>query len=260
MNSNSMPNSFNPFNQMGMAPGFFQGMGGMNEMNSLGNMNMYESGSLYSNTFNNGYYDYYESLSKENNKFSNNKFNNNVGINSNYEGNKNYNHNQQNHSTHNHSQNNVSSNTNNDDDPKSGKYTCRFELLIDNDKDFQVARKLIGSKGCNMKRIVESCAGNEPSEVKLRLRGKGSGFREGPNQQESDEPLHLCVSSKYVEKYQQACQLVQELINSVYDEYKKYCQKTKQTPLPSIYKVIEEGISTRKVHYGRESNSFHKHY
>jgi hypothetical protein len=28
----------------------------------------------------------------------------------------------------------------------SGKYTCRFEMQIENDKDFQVARRLIGAK------------------------------------------------------------------------------------------------------------------
>ncbi len=38
-----------------------------------------------------------------------------------------------------------------EDDKKSnimqnGKYTCRFEIQIENDKDFQVARRLIGSK------------------------------------------------------------------------------------------------------------------
>jgi hypothetical protein len=34
----------------------------------------------------------------------------------------------------------------------SGKYTCRFEIQIENDKEFQVARRLIGAKGCNMKK------------------------------------------------------------------------------------------------------------
>jgi hypothetical protein len=39
----------------------------------------------------------------------------------------------------------------NDDEKKSntmqnGKYTCRFEIQIENDKEFQVARRLIGSK------------------------------------------------------------------------------------------------------------------
>ena len=35
---------------------------------------------------------------------------------------------------------------NEDDKNNGGKYTCRFEIQIDNDKEFQVARRLIGSK------------------------------------------------------------------------------------------------------------------
>ena len=41
--------------------------------------------------------------------------------------------------------------------------------------------------------------------VKLRLRGKGSGFKEGPKQEESKEPLHLCISSRFYDKYKMAC-------------------------------------------------------
>lgn len=45
-----------------------------------------------------------------------------------------------------------------------------------------------------------------PNEIlKLRLRGKGSGYKEGPEQQESDENLHLCVSAKDEVCYQIAC-------------------------------------------------------
>mmetsp|Transcript_9776 Transcript_9776/g.12070 ORF Transcript_9776/g.12070 Transcript_9776/m.12070 type:complete len:101 (-) Transcript_9776:957-1259(-) len=65
----------------------------------------------------------------------------------------------------------------------SAKYTCRYDIQIPNEREFQVARRLIGAKGCNMKRIISQCQKNMPqvSEVvKLRLRGKGSGFKEGP--------------------------------------------------------------------------------
>ena len=54
-----------------------------------------------------------------------------------------------------------------------------------------------------MKKIIQKCSlgldsSINPYEVvKLRLRGKGSGFKEGPRQEESSEPLNLCVSSKY---------------------------------------------------------------
>lgn len=61
--------------------------------------------------------------------------------------------------------------------------------------------------------------------MKLRLRGKGSGFKEGPRQEESKEPLHLCVSSRFYDKYLLACNQLQELLLNVYEEYKKYCEK-----------------------------------
>ena len=57
-----------------------------------------------------------------------------------------------------------------------------------------------------MKHIIEVCSKNAPRGiqndiVKLRLRGKGSGFKEGPRQEESKEPIHLCISSKFYDKY-----------------------------------------------------------
>lgn len=80
----------------------------------------------------------------------------------------------------------TSSDNNEDQDTlQNGKYTCKFEIQIENDAEFQVARRLIGAKGYNMKKIVELCSkdnnGNFLNDsVKLRLRGRGSGYKEGP--------------------------------------------------------------------------------
>jgi len=84
-----------------------------------------------------------------------------------------------------------------------------------------------------MKRIIEVCTKHAPRGiqndiVKLRLRGKGSGFKEGAKQEESSEPLHLCISSRFYEKYVQACSMAQELLLNVYEEYKKHCEKSKR--------------------------------
>ena len=88
-----------------------------------------------------------------------------------------------------------------------------------------------------MKNIVETCKNNSilsiSETVKLRLRGKGSGYKEGPEQKgknlficvESEESLHLCVSSKYQDLYNLACKLVEDLLAQLYDDYKKYCDK-----------------------------------
>lgn len=49
-----------------------------------------------------------------------------------------------------------------------------------------MARRIIGSKGCNMKRIIEESIYNDSKSylndsvnelLKLRLRGKGSGYK-----------------------------------------------------------------------------------
>lgn len=44
--------------------------------------------------------------------------------------------------------------------------------------------------------------------LKLRLRGKGSGYKEGFEQIESNETLHLCVSAKDENAYNFACSRV----------------------------------------------------
>ena len=83
-----------------------------------------------------------------------------------------------------------------------------------------------------MKNIINGCKSgpNDSDSVKLRLRGKGSGYKEGPDNKESDEPLHLCISSKNPEDMKKACLLVDDLLNKVHNDYKDYCQKNNITP------------------------------
>ena len=137
---------------------------------------------------------------------------------------------------------NSSNNTdNNNDDKNFGKYTCKYQILIANDKEFQIAKRLIGSKGCHMKDIINECkiSGSDGESIKLRLRGQGSGHLEGPQKnKESDEPLHLCISSKNLEEMKKACLLVDKLLKKIQDEYIKYCEEKNIMP-------ISEQIATR---------------
>mmetsp|Transcript_88349 Transcript_88349/g.254920 ORF Transcript_88349/g.254920 Transcript_88349/m.254920 type:complete len:450 (+) Transcript_88349:248-1597(+) len=113
------------------------------------------------------------------------------------------------------------------------KYTCRFLIGIENDKEFQVARRIIGAKGANMKRIVKT------SEAKLRLRGIGSGYLEGAGQKESQEPLQLCISCTSVEGYSTAVQQVRELLKRVYEEYRMFCRENGM-PIPDLQINLSE--------------------
>lgn len=107
------------------------------------------------------------------------------------------------------------------------KYTCRFIIGINNDKDFQVARRVIGAKGANMKRIVMQ------TEAKLRLRGEGSGYFEGSGQKESTEPLQLCISCTNGDQYKTAVHQTEELLKRVYDEYRVFCRENGK-PVPDL--------------------------
>jgi hypothetical protein len=114
------------------------------------------------------------------------------------------------------------------------KFTCRFEIGIENDKDFQVARRIIGQKGINMKEIVAR------TDAKLRLRGRGSGYLEGLSKTESPEPLHLCVSCTTRRGYVEAARLVSDLLERIYAEYRMYCQSRGLGVDPNLKVTIRE--------------------
>jgi len=96
----------------------------------------------------------------------------------------------------------------------------QFFIGIEEDSKFKVTRKVLGPHGQHMKTIAEA------SGAKLRLRGRGSGFLEGPERRESEDELMLCVSAADWEGYQEAVRLVRELLERVYGEYRAFCQKS----------------------------------
>jgi len=69
-----------------------------------------------------------------------------------------------------------------------------------------------------MKDIVKKAGLN----AKLRLRGKGSGFKEICTSQESEEPLQLCISCQDAQGYDVAVQSVDTLLRRVYQEFDKF--------------------------------------
>ena len=113
------------------------------------------------------------------------------------------------------------------------KFTCRFDIPQDIDKDFHISKRIIGQKGVNMKKIVSSLPSADAA--KLRLRGRGSGFLEGPAKQESNEPLHLCVSCRDADTYSTVIREVTNLLEDVYAQYGHWCsERGFQHPLPRV--------------------------
>mmetsp|Transcript_11565 Transcript_11565/g.26245 ORF Transcript_11565/g.26245 Transcript_11565/m.26245 type:complete len:469 (-) Transcript_11565:217-1623(-) len=97
---------------------------------------------------------------------------------------------------------------------KPRKYTCRFEVGIENDEEFQASRRVIQNVARPVWQQVPEC--------KTRLRGRGSGYREGVDQEESDEPLQLCVSCTDFDKYEDAVETAKKLLAKVHEEYREF--------------------------------------
>jgi hypothetical protein len=69
---------------------------------------------------------------------------------------------------------------------ESNKFIAIYDVQIENDEKFKVTKRIIGLKGNNMKKIINTCKIQFPyinsnDLLKIRLRGKGSGYKEGAN-------------------------------------------------------------------------------
>mmetsp|Transcript_8020 Transcript_8020/g.13078 ORF Transcript_8020/g.13078 Transcript_8020/m.13078 type:complete len:412 (-) Transcript_8020:253-1488(-) len=114
------------------------------------------------------------------------------------------------------------------------KFQCQVYVGIEEDQKFRVVRRMIGSGGEHMKSIADE------SGAKLRLRGRGSKFLEGPEQQESEDDLMLCVSAQDQEGFEKAKKAACALIERIHDHYRAYCKKVGIT-CPTLRVYIHEG-------------------
>jgi hypothetical protein len=81
---------------------------------------------------------------------------------------------------------------------------------------FRVARRLLGPAGAHVKAIAAETG------VRLRLRGRGSKFLEGPEKQESTDPLMLCLSAPGRESYDEAVRQVTAILEQIYVDFQKF--------------------------------------
>mmetsp|Transcript_23878 Transcript_23878/g.45462 ORF Transcript_23878/g.45462 Transcript_23878/m.45462 type:complete len:356 (+) Transcript_23878:64-1131(+) len=109
--------------------------------------------------------------------------------------------------------------------PKAEKLQCQFGVGIEEDATFQVVKRIKGCTGS-----IHKATG-----MKIRLRGRGSQFLEGPEQKESTDDLMLCISGTDAQGYEACKRQVQELLNTIHDDYATFCRKHGQaTPRRQI--------------------------
>lgn len=100
----------------------------------------------------------------------------------------------------------------------ASKCQCQFIIGIEEENKFRVCRRLLGPQGQHMKEIAQGTG------AKLRLRGRGSKFLEGPEQQESSDPLMLCVSAPDPASYEKTKRHISSLLEDIYAQFRDFQQ------------------------------------
>ena len=123
------------------------------------------------------------------------------------------------------------------------KYVCNYDVQIENDDDFMVTKRIIGKNGCFLKKIIyNACIIFGDQTTKIRVRGRGSGYLEGPEKKESDQPLMLSISSLYYPTYLNACFLLEKLLNNIYDDYLEHLRNSRVIP-----EVLKDSLEKKTI-------------
>ncbi|CAI2371053.1 unnamed protein product [Moneuplotes crassus] len=144
---------------------------------------------------------------------------------------------------------------------------CYFELQIE-DREFNFKQRIMGTMGCNMKRIEEKCNVDNKDSVKLRFVTKDLTQENDQEDDQDDEQYqeiladipknsygdksktktYLLVESKNYHDYTKAVLNIQELLINVYEDYKRYCEKLSIKPVcGGLIKKIESIKGDRKT-------------
>lgn len=112
------------------------------------------------------------------------------------------------------------------------KYIAKFPINVPDNVGFHLKEKILGAKGCNFRKIVEICARGShlPSKPKHLIALKLL----------HDEEYQIVLTSRFLEKFQQCENLVYELVNVIYEEFKRHCEKQGTIPPDLRVRKIEQ--------------------
>lgn len=108
-----------------------------------------------------------------------------------------------------------------------------FQVTQRDVKEFQLVPRLIGRKGANMKRIADAC------NVRIRIRGRGSGFMEEHKMLEANIPLQMALSADDFAGYEKARGMLTEVLDAMAGRFEQYCLQRQINPPPAFYVLRE---------------------
>ncbi|CAK0799118.1 unnamed protein product, partial [Prorocentrum cordatum] len=98
---------------------------------------------------------------------------------------------------------------------------------------FDLVPRLIGHRGCNMRRIATATG------AKVRIRGRGSGFLEGKHMREAPTPLMVAIATRReeVHGFVKAVGMTLQTLHGMEEAFRSHCHRqrvTHQGPCASV--------------------------
>lgn len=126
----------------------------------------------------------------------------------------------------------------------SQKHIGTYYVQIEQENDFNVVRRILGNMGENIKLIVYQQSSFKEHHLKIRLMGKGSGFKNRYTEIEFDDSLRICVSSTNNIVFDRACVLLESLLRKIYDDFEVYLRtNNKRLECPKDFKMSYKSIN-----------------
>jgi len=158
-----------------------------------------------------------------------------------------------------------------EEDAKTGKFVysdsvVNDKVMINLDQSkispsvFNVARQVLGPRGQYVK-YIESETG-----AKCQLRGAGSGFKEGPDEKESEDPMHLYLQAPNEKILEKAKGLATSLIGRVKAEYERALNPAAAAPAAaqpaaaSVPTAVAPSYTTPVQPYAAQYQQYQQYY
>jgi hypothetical protein len=126
--------------------------------------------------------------------------------------------------------------------PKTKKkrrfYEHKVYVGLESSPHFNLRAKIVGPQGAYVKHIQQETG------TRVQLKGKGSGFYESSTGVESDEALHVHISSPREDGMETAVKLTEDLIDTVKAEYERFKQN------PTYGRGYQRGYQDYGYNYG----------
>lgn len=130
------------------------------------------------------------------------------------------------------------------------KHIGTYFVQIEQDRNFNVVERIIGDRGKKIRAIIYSFPDYNVHKLKIRLTGKGSGYRDSYRkcENETNEDLKIHVSSLSSSVFDGACCQLENMLKEIYSDFEAFLKTRKESLIicPKEFRMSYKSINFYK--------------